>query len=189
MSEATRQKTGMALWLRILLFASLAVNLLVVGLAVGVMRHGPPSAKLAHGDPFGGPYLRAMEKDDRREIYTSLRKDGEGRRSRDDVRAEFNEVIAALRAVPYQAERAEAIILGQFNDIQSRAQSGTDAMLARMRNMSDEARQAYADRLEEALKRGPHKGKDGKKGRDQKDRDYKDRDYKGGDHKDRDGRD
>lgn len=164
MSE-TGHKPAMKLWLRLVLFASLALNLIVIGLAVGVARHGAPDKRLPHGDPFGGPYLGAMEKDDRRAIIADLRKSGEGRRSRDEVRAEFDQIIAALRATPYRPEQVEAIIRGQFDDIQTRARTGTDAMLERLRTMDDAERAAYAGRLEEALKRGPkgnhdHKGKD-----------------------------
>ncbi len=159
MSDETLKRAPMKLWLRLLLIASLALNLIVIGLVVGVIRHGPP-AKLAHGEPFGGPYLRAMDKDDRRAIIKDLRENSEGRRTRAEVQADFDRIIAALRATPYQADLAEEIILGQFKDIQTRAQGGTQAMLAHLRAMSDAQRAVYADRLEQALKRGPGRGHD-----------------------------
>lgn len=121
MSQDTKTPK-MTTGLRVLLFASLAANLAVVGVVAGLYlnrpdmdRDGPP-----RGRDFVFPYTHALKEEQRRELGRNLRSQIE--RMRDtpgDFLAEYRMAIETLRAEPFdpaafaatldrQGERAEA---------------------------------------------------------------------------------
>ena len=88
--------------IRILLVASLALNLLVVGLAAGwALRHAG-GAHPSRLDMAGGPLTRALSTEDRHRIGQQMRAawraadDGRG-----DLRDSYDALLADLRAVPF----------------------------------------------------------------------------------------
>ena len=93
-------------WMRLLLLASLALNLLIAGTGVGmILRGGPPP--VAVRDLGFGPFAAALSPEDR----AALRRDwaarsgakGDGRRAlREDIRA----LLDTLRADPFDADSA-----------------------------------------------------------------------------------
>lgn len=144
-------------WMPIVLAVSLALNLLIAGVAVGTVLRlkGDGAGKGPPG--FGSALYRALPKDDRKALRSDLLglhgKNG-SHRLRD-----FQAMNAALRAVPFDPDAVELLL-------QQQAQSRADLQVAlqaqwleRVTGMSDEDRQTYADRLEEVVKRGPHKGR------------------------------
>lgn len=141
-------------WIKVLLFTSLAVNLAVVGLAIGaVLRHGDMMGHRAdRASQFGGPYTGALSREDRRAIWQQMRAmHGEGRPSRDDIRAEFAAVVQALRADPYDPGLVRDIVGRQFDAGIARQQAGQALLLERIDAMSPAERAAFADRLAERL--------------------------------------
>lgn len=141
-------------WIKALLLGSLALNLAVGGLAIGAMlRHGD---MMDHGtvrtDQIGGPYTGALSREDRRAIWREMRgMQGEGRPSRAEIRADFDAVVQALRAEPYDPGQVRAIVERQFEAGIARQQIGQTLLLERIDAMSPVERAAFADRLAQRL--------------------------------------
>ena len=100
-------------WVGIALFASLAVNLLLVGIVVGAMIGGRP-----HGLPFGGPprggpdvvrggNFGQMSEPTRQRVSTVMEARGDAMRTRvRAMRGAQREAERVLSAEPYDAEKA-----------------------------------------------------------------------------------
>ncbi len=152
-------------WLRIVLFASLAMNLLVIGLAVGVYSQGGPQR---HGGAGGGdsgmrlPFVAAMETSERRALSRELRRELRGLRpDRGARRARYERALALLGADTFDAAAFGALLEDQRNLQHAQAQKGMELLLAHITAMSETERKAYAERLREVLERGPRKGRKG----------------------------
>ncbi len=159
-------------WLRAALGLSLAVNLLVVGLIAGAAYrfHGPHA--VPHGMPrgamhsYGTPYIMALPDDRRRAVFRDLRgkKDG-GDMSRAARRALYDQVILALRAVPYEQQQVTQLLDRQRKATLRVQEASQTAWLAELAGMSDAERAAYADRLQDVLSRGRKRMHGGQKRR------------------------
>ncbi len=145
-------------WMPILLTVSLAVNLLVVGVILGTTLRfrGGDHARVPPG--FGFALYHALPKEDRKAMrgeLSALRSKGSNRRSQD-----FSALSQALQVMPFDPAAVQALL-----DQQSQATADLQAALhqqwlAQVTAMTDGERQIYAERLEEVIKRGPHrKGK------------------------------
>lgn len=145
-------------WLKITLFVSLAINLLIVGFLVGAaarhMGDGSKSARNPGLGAFGAPYMLALKPEDRRTVFRELKQS-----SRDVVpdrrerRAMFSAVVSDLRAQPFDPSALEATVAKQAETtvlVQKRAQA---AWLDVVSGMTDEERQVYADAVESVLSR------------------------------------
>lgn len=150
-------------WLRWALIASLAVNLIFVGLIAGAAyRHagGPGAVAVANGHgprSYATPYVRALPRDVRRALFRDMRQGDRGIPDRAGRRAMYNEVLAALRAEPFDADAVAGLVRRQGQvalDLQTAAEG---AWLAQVGQMTVPERAAYADRVEEELRRGPHR--------------------------------
>lgn len=139
-------------WLRLLLVVSLALNLLVAGVAAGWwLRHGGA----AHGhhparlEMAGGPLSRALTEADRREIGRAMRA---AMRAQGIAQGAMHESMAALvadlRAEPFDAGRVTARLAAQRSAFAERFELGQAALVAHLAAMSAPERAAYADRLE-----------------------------------------
>jgi uncharacterized membrane protein len=159
-TEAPAPTQGTPRWVKILLVASLALNLLVAGLVLG--------AALGHDrDQRGGrgevprefvrsPFMGALDRDDRRVVGRELmREDGSLRANRAELRARFERLLAAIRAEPFDRAAIEAILDEQRAAGARRLEIAEEAVLDRLSAMSPQARAAYADRLDRSLRRGP----------------------------------
>lgn len=164
--------SGTRLWVRLVLFASLAVNMLVIGAVVGtVAMHGggpddrrrPPRA-----DQIAGPLTHALDHEERREIGRAIRSEyRKGRPSRGAMKAEYDAVIQALRTEPFDATAVRDSFERQQAYAVDRMKIGQGILLDKLVAMTPEQRAAFADRLEDGLTRfdegrGKGKGKDGK---------------------------
>jgi uncharacterized membrane protein len=142
-------------WLRWLLAASLALNLLVIGLAAGaVLRHGGMRDAHAGKRPppsLGAVMYRALPRDDRHALR-------EAAATRDDsTRPEAGDRVARLtaliRAEAFDAD-AVAALLAEENARRdawlARAEAG---LLTRISDMDDAARSHYAERIEDLAAR------------------------------------
>lgn len=149
-------RTPMRGWIKALLFVSLALNLAVAGLAAGaVLRHGSmKDHRPMRVDQIGGPYTSALSREDRRAIWRELRRmQGEGRPDRAQIRADFDTVVQALRADPFDPAQVRGIMDRQFQAGVARQEIGQSLLLARIEAMTQAERAAFADRLVERLDR------------------------------------
>lgn len=152
----TSNPAPMRRWQKILLILSLAVNLLiVVAVASFVLshdrdrRHRPPRV-----DQMGGPLTQSLSREDRREIGREIwRAYRDGRPAREDIRAEYEAVIAALRAEPYDPAVVERSLQRQLDFAVERQALGQRLLLERLAAMAPGERAAFADRLEAGLER------------------------------------
>ncbi|NVO54680.1 periplasmic heavy metal sensor [Rhodobacteraceae bacterium B1Z28] len=144
-------------WMSIALAVSLALNLLIVGVALGTMLRlrGGEHAK---GPPGFSPALyRALSKEDRKAMrgeLSGLHKKGSNHRSED-----FESLSQALRAVPFDPSVVEVLLQQQAQSTAELHDALQAQWLARVTAMSDDERQVYADRLAEVVERGPHRNK------------------------------
>lgn len=134
--------------LKIALAVSLAFNLCIVGVVAGVMlRDGPPRGG---GRDFGlGPLSEALSHEDRR----ALRKDFVARHpdirdARRQMRAEFDAVLAALRADPFDPAALDGALAAIAARNQSLLDTGRELVAERLKAMTAAERAAFADRLE-----------------------------------------
>lgn len=148
------------LWMRILLLASLAVNLLIVGLIVGAMLfgrgHGDGSERLrAARDLAPAPFVLAVEREDRRALVSELRERSAPYRRRDraEVRAALEDLLHVLREEEFDAAAIQSLMEDERRRALGRQEAGQQVMLEYLSNLSDEERRAYADRLEEIVRR------------------------------------
>ncbi|WP_417724745.1 hypothetical protein [Salipiger sp.] len=145
----------MALWLRLVLFASLALNLAVAGVVVGgVLRghdgfHPPP-----RGRDFVTPYTRAFTDEERRELGGRLRAAYErdrperDRPDRDGFVGGYRRGLDVLKTTPFSAEAFAETLSDQSAEAERRQQMGQTVLTDYLAAMSDEDRAAYAARLE-----------------------------------------
>ena len=144
-------------WLRTALVLSLALNLLLVGLAVGAAVNyrtsgGPPR----NFDLSVGLLGRAMSPEDRQAVSEALREMPRGHTpGRRDMAALMGELTGVLRAEPFDAGAFTAMLDRQgqlWSDVQKTGQS---VVVARIAAMTAEQRAAFADRIDAQLSRGP----------------------------------
>jgi uncharacterized membrane protein len=143
------------LWLRLTFFASLALNLAVVGVVAGALLTGGGKwGPGAHAGHPGGPLTRALDPEDRRAIGRAMRANMPDRaEARRAMRSEMTALLTALRASAFDRAEVEsrmAALRGQFS---SRMALGQAALLDRLEGMSPTERAAYADRVEAALRK------------------------------------
>lgn len=162
MTEPTQTPvTRTPVWLRIVLFVSLALNLMVVGIIAGhVLRDAPPR-KVPRVDRIEGPMTFALSHEDRRAIGRALRDEyRQNRPTRQQMMQEYKGMVTALRADPFRPEQLEEAFQRQRNAANDRVEVGQRLLMDHLKSMSAEERHAFADRLEEGLRRGPPQKED-----------------------------
>lgn len=145
---------GSSRWMRVLLVASLALNLLIIGVFLGAMfigggHHGHHAPGL---DRVGGPLTRALGPDDRRAIGRQMRQAyQDGRPGRAQQKAAFDAVITALQQEPFDRAEVDARMQDMRSFVQARLALGQTLLLDRLEQMTPSDRAAYAERLAEQL--------------------------------------
>lgn len=168
-SETARRSLGRGG--RIVLFMSLALNLIVVGLVVGALVMGggrdtdrrPPRG----GETGLGPVLMALTPEDRRTLGRDMRRAlRQAVRNRGETRALARNLAQAMRAEPYDSTRIDDLVAAQFEDVDKRLSIARELFLTRAAAMSPEERAAFADRLVDILDNPPQnrRGLDGPRG-------------------------
>jgi uncharacterized membrane protein len=149
-------KPGAGKGLRIALGVSVALNLLVAGLVAGaVLRDGGPRDRMLRDLDFG-PFTEALSGADRDALRREfVARSGGFRDMRDEMRADFDALLRALRVEPFDVEAVRGLLAGQQARVQERLMLGQDLLLERLAAMSPTARAEFADRLEHRLRRGP----------------------------------
>ena len=146
MSDAVKQ-TKTAPWLRIVLFASLAANLAVVGIVGGMFFLRPPLDR--DGPPRGRDFV--FPETQRHDLGRNLR--GAFDRDRDRVSGRsflsgYRSALDVLRAEPFDAQAFGAALRAQGAEAEQRQAAGQRVLVDYVAALPAEDRQAYADRLE-----------------------------------------
>ena len=146
-------------WILVTLTVSLSLNLLVVGLVAGALLwHGPEhrdgGRRLDLGDIGFGPFVAALPPRDRRELGRAIEREaGSFRENRILMIRQFEALLAALRADPYDAEAVRALLVEQQRGVGARQDLGRELLLERIGEMSAAERANYADNLARMLRR------------------------------------
>ncbi len=156
MSETkAKPERSVPLWVKVLLGLSLALNLAVIGLVVGVL------ARFAdQGGPrftnYALPYVIALPKEDRREIQQHVRSatrkgDLPNRKER---KADYQAMLLLLEAEAWNEEEALVILAKQSDNTTALHVAARTAWLKQVSSYTLEERKAYADRLRHVIERG-----------------------------------
>ncbi|SFK48247.1 periplasmic heavy metal sensor [Shimia haliotis] len=156
-----------------LLVASLALNLLIVGVVGGaIVSHGgghdggKPSAK----DRFVTPYVQALSRQDRMAVGRAIRQSYQsGDHALMGERSLYFDTVDVLRAEVFDAQALNNTLLEIDVSAEGRRDVARRHFVERISQMTPEERLIYADRLEEILDRRD-KHKSDKPRKDKKDR-------------------
>lgn len=151
MSDNTKPKRR---WVTVALAISLALNLLVAGVALGTVYRvkGGDYGKAPPG--FGPALYRALPKEERKALRSELYERhvrGAKMRSKD-----FSALEAALRTKPFVPSTVQALLTQQAQSMAELQGALQEEWLERITSMTDAERQAYADRLQEVVERKPN---------------------------------
>ena len=151
--------------MRVALGLSLALNVMILGALGGAMwRHG--GRDLPGLRSYASPYVQALPPEARRGLHGKMRTSGKAHHlDREARRALYDEMLAALRAEPFQADVAAAVLAAQGEAAAGVQQVAHDAWLAEVSAMDAAARQDYADKLQQRLEAGPPRKKGKRDGR------------------------
>ena len=145
--------TNSPLWMRITLYLSLAVNVLILAAVLGVFvfSSGDRRADRPPRDA-GALYMRALDPEDRR----ALRRDfvsglAEQGRDRGAIVSDIQTTIDTLRASPFDADAFLEAMTAQTTRRAQRDAIGREVLAARIASMTEAERAAYADRVDAAL--------------------------------------
>ena len=145
-------------WVKVALALSLAINLAIAGLVAGAMLRegGPMQNRMMTGDLGFGPFTDALSKDDRAELRNAfLAATPDMRDARRAMRADFGDLLTKLREVPLDVEGLRSTFDRQNTRTSERLKLGQQLIFDLLVGMRDDARQIFADRLEENLAKGP----------------------------------
>ena len=145
-------------WLWPVLFLSLALNLLIVGIVVGAVLQGGDRRKDGDLGParslMGEPFVRALEPEDRRALGRDILSNRDAlRENRSDLRRRVEALLDALRQDTFDRAAVSDLLSEQRQLAVSRQEVGETFLLNRLEAMSAEERRAYADRLAKSLLR------------------------------------
>lgn len=154
--------------LRIALAVSVTVNLIVAGLVAGAVLRGPPEGRdMRDREVTFGPFAEAMRPEDRRALREEiLKRAPDLREMRGQMRDDLQKVAATLRAQPFDAAALTEVLRLQETRLNNQLAVGTAALRDFLVALPEADRLAFADRLEQRLKRkddGKDGGKDGGK--------------------------
>lgn len=139
------------LWWRVLVGLSLTLNLLVIGLVVGVVLSRKPADDRRPFLPAAGvaPMVRLMPPDHRDAVWSDLRKLGAAEGiTRAEREAERIAVQRLIAAEPFDAAALVAALDARQTQEDGFARAGHRVLAERLEEMPQEARAEYAERLE-----------------------------------------
>lgn len=157
MSDDVKQPKKGFRWSRLVLVVSLALNLLVLGIVGGaVLGRGHPDRPPRIDLLSFGPYASALDEQDRAALKKELF--GEHkilRETRRGLRRDLDEVVVAVRATPFDPDRVSTAMAAPNIRITRQIELVQARVLDMITQMNDAERAAYADRLEDAVRKGP----------------------------------
>ena len=150
--DTARRVRRTPLWVKLLLVVSLGLNLAVAGMVGGaVWRLRDDDRGPRVSPPLGIVLFRALEPEDRRALREEM--GGRIRPHRISRRAIVIEIPQALRVDPPNLEALSEIMNTEHARHTDWLRLSNEAWLNHVASMSPEARAAYADRIEEAMRR------------------------------------
>lgn len=154
MSDNEEQPSGRKRnWPKILLYASLCLNLVLVGLIAGVLAYGMFRYDRAVDrmlSPAGlGVIVGTLDPDMRRKLAVNVRKGGfEHIGYSSEVEGYFEAFMTTLKATPFQPEELDRRFAEQRDVFTGRMEKGQLILGDLITSMTDEERQDLASRLE-----------------------------------------
>ena len=150
-------------WVKIALALSVALNLAVIGVIAGAtLRASGDEGSSRRGvrDVNFGPFTEALTREQRRNMLGRLGgKGSELREMRAQMRGDLDDVVATLRAEPFDPAAVEAAFARQGARLSARADAGRGALVGLILEMSKTDRAAFVERLENATKHRHSRGK------------------------------
>ena len=142
-------------WVKAVFIASITLNLLVGGVILGgVIRHDRHPPRTVVSDISMGPFTQALSNEDRQARRRAAQAESTGVRAmRQAAREADAQLLAALRAEPWDEAAVQDVLAGQRDRLLQRWELGQRLMLGRVAEMSPDERHAFADRLEQAMER------------------------------------
>ncbi len=139
------------LGLRILLFASLALNMVILGIVGGAILNvsrGEEHPRMIARDLGLAPYLMAMDPDQRKQLEKASGSfKPKLREGRKEWRDAYVQTLDAIRAEPFDANALRAAMAWQ-SELATRSRDvGLEVMIQQLEGMSAAERAAFADRL------------------------------------------
>ncbi|HHS89419.1 MAG TPA: periplasmic heavy metal sensor [Rhodobacteraceae bacterium] len=156
-----RDPSGLTGWMKVLLFSSLAVNLLIVGAVAGLLLRNDPGSSgkptaardISLRDMGYGVFGRALSKEDQKKLNRAIRRQARPlAENRRELRRQTQLLVEALRAEPFDPERVREIADQMQTQVLERQRIAQDLLLAHIENMTPREREAYARRLERKLR-------------------------------------
>ena len=156
--------TGSSRFLKWLLIASLGLNVLIVGGAIGAAYKFKTTQTHARGpSPSAlGPLFLALGPEGRKELRREMRAGGSGFKSgRAAIRMQDRQIIAALEATPFDAVALRSAVEARRTLIGTTSTRLDEAVLSYFETLDDAARLKAVERMKAALdRRGPRKKKE-----------------------------
>ena len=154
-------------WPKLLLAASLTLNVLVLSVIAGAhvregrdMRNSPPPDRAMLREGGFMPFFDALPREARKTMADALREAGHGKGpDRAELTADFRALTAALRAEPFDPAALTGVLAAQNARVQARIESGRAILVDQIAAMNAKQRAAFADALEQrfpnAMSRAP----------------------------------
>lgn len=156
MADAMRKRG----WLKAALIASVTLNVLAAGVAVGGwIGHERVDPRQAGFDAQLGPLGGAFTREDRAAMRRDAGRAGANLGAmRSNLRADLDALVAAVDADPWNPDAVRDLLSKMRATGERRAVLGEQVMLQRLSAMTPAERKQYAERLRERLSRGPFRG-------------------------------
>ncbi|MFT7492832.1 MAG: putative membrane protein [Alteromonas macleodii] len=140
---------------RVVLIGSLALNLLIIGVATGVAISGGRPGAGQRFDLTVSPLTRAMEGARKDAVRDVLRNSGVFEHDhRSGMQRDMNALLATLKVDEFDEVAFRAVLMRQRDRFRSGQETVLGAVSAQIDDMSTSERAAFADRLEEQMRRG-----------------------------------
>lgn len=147
-------------WPKLLLAASLTLNVLVLSLVVGAhlredrdQRRSPAPDRTMLREGGFAPFFDAMPRDARKNMADALRAAGrDAGPDRAALAADFRDFVAVLRVEPFDPAALSGVLAAQHARIEERVAAGRDILVGQIAAMSPDERAAFADALEDRFR-------------------------------------
>jgi uncharacterized membrane protein len=145
-----------ATWVKVVLALSLAINLAILGVVAGAWIKVSPDRSGGGGprELSFGPFSEALTRQDRRALRAAfMERAPEFRAAREATRDEFEALLSALRAAPFDPAALSPVLAAIEQRNIDRLTLGRTLIEDRIIAMSEADRLAFAARLEDGLQR------------------------------------
>jgi len=151
-------RQGASRLLKVVLFLSLALNLLIVGAVAGMILAHRPGDDPRLRDAGLGPLAFVLDREQRDALRGQLKgHERDLRRNRVALRGDLQRLLQALRSDPFDPAVLQAILQDQARTVADRQQIGHQALVEAITAVSPDQRRDMADRIERALQRSEHR--------------------------------